>query len=272
MRDKQREAFNLVRESDRMTKEKHRQNNAKIDDIMHKRPVYEVGQWVWVYDEQHTLATATGQRALDKEAIEQRIKAKLANKWTGPYKILGVGPCRVGQRFVGPKLPYLELPFQNMANPRVSVLRCKRCFHPHEKGNRPRFMPWQLSSYVLNKFSELAPPFYLTTDDLDIELDSQRAKPLKIRAHRLNRRPGGTLNVQFKTVWRGHETSTWEHESSMAQYDGDIVRKYWCSDEINQVGADNRRFRTYQRLAALRADARSHGSVFAPKVMDWQKT
>ena len=65
MRDKQREAFNLVRESDRMTKE-HRQNNAKIDDIMHKRPMYEVGQWVWVYDEQHTLATATGQRALDK--------------------------------------------------------------------------------------------------------------------------------------------------------------------------------------------------------------
>ena len=43
---------------------------------MHKRPVYEVGQCVWVYDEQHTLATATDQRALDKEAIEQRIKAK----------------------------------------------------------------------------------------------------------------------------------------------------------------------------------------------------
>ena len=51
----------------------------------------------------------------------------------------------------------------------------------------------------------------------------------------------------------------------MAQYDGDIVRKYWCSDEINQVGADNRRFRTYQRLAALCAHARSHNFVFCPK-------
>ena len=76
-------------------------------------------------------------------------------------------------------------------------------------------MPWQLSSYVLNKFSEFAPPCYLTTDDVDIELDSQSAKPLKNKAHRLNRGPGGTLNVQFETVWRGHETSTWEHESSM---------------------------------------------------------
>ena len=51
----------------------------------------------------------------------------------------------------------------------------------------------------------------------------------------------------------------------MAQYDGDIVRKCWCSDEINQVGADNRHFRTYQRLAALRADVRSHGSILCPK-------
>ena len=123
---------------------------------------------------------------------------------------------------------------------RVSVLRCKRCFQPHEKGNKPRFMPWQLNSYILNTFSELAPPFYSTTDDVDIELDSQCAKPLKIKAHRLNRESGGTLNVQFKTAWRGHETSTWEHESSMAQYDGDVVTKYWRSDDTHQVGADNR--------------------------------
>ena len=117
MRDEQREALNLVRENDRTTKEKHCQNNTKNDDIMHKRPVYEVGQSVWVYDEQHTLATATGQRALDKEAIEQRIYSQLANKWTGPYKILRVGPCRVGQRFVGPKLLHLDMPFRNMMKP-----------------------------------------------------------------------------------------------------------------------------------------------------------
>ena len=51
----------------------------------------------------------------------------------------------------------------------------------------------------------------------------------------------------------------------MAQYRRDIVREYWCSGDTNQVGADNRRFRTYQRLADLRADARSHNSIFCPK-------
>ena len=127
----------------------------------------------WVYTRGRIKAKYLQIRATHaKEAIEKRIKAKLANKWTGPDKILGVGPCRVGQRFVGPKLLHLDMPFKNMANPRVSVLRCKRCFQPHEKENKRLFMPWQLSSYVMNKFSELAPPFYLTTNDVNIELDT----------------------------------------------------------------------------------------------------
>ena len=58
--------------------------------------------------------------------------------------------------------------------------------------------------------------------------------------------------------------STWEDDTSMAQYDGAVVRKYWCSDGINQVGADNRRFRTYQRLSALRAEHRSRSTIFCP--------
>ena len=74
----------------------------------------------------------------------------------------------------------------------------------------------EICSYVLNNFAKLAPPFYLTTEDVDIELDTQRAQPLKIKDHRLNRGPGGTLNVQFEAVWKGHEMSTWEDETSMA--------------------------------------------------------
>ena len=50
----------------------------------------------------------------------------------------------------------------------------------------------------------------------------------------------------------------------MAQYDGPIVRKCWCSDGINQVGVDNRRFRTYQCLSALRAEHRSRSTIFCP--------
>ena len=38
-----------------------------------------------------------------KEAIEESIKGKLANKWTGPFEILGVGRCKVGQNVAGSK-------------------------------------------------------------------------------------------------------------------------------------------------------------------------
>ena len=117
MKDKQQAAYRLVIESNRSTKEKHRENNSKIDDIMHKRPVYEVGQWVWVYDVQHTLPTATGQKSLHKEAIEERSKAKSVNKWTGPFKILGVGPCKVERKVVGSKLLYLDMPHDNQTPP-----------------------------------------------------------------------------------------------------------------------------------------------------------
>ena len=50
----------------------------------------------------------------------------------------------------------------------------------------------------------------------------------------------------------------------MAQYDGSVVREYWCSDGIDQEGAGNRRFRTYHRLSALRAEHRSRSTIFCP--------
>ena len=58
--------------------------------------------------------------------------------------------------------------------------------------------------------------------------------------------------------------STWEDETSMAQHDGAIVRTHWCSDVINKVGAENRRFRTYQRLSAPGAQHRSRSTIFCP--------
>lgn len=34
--------------------------------------------------------------------------------------------------------------------PRVSVYRCKKCYNSHNDKEKPRFLPWNLSSYVLN--------------------------------------------------------------------------------------------------------------------------
>ena len=118
MKDRQTRAYELVKESDRLMKAKHRANNEKIDNAF--RPTFAAGQWVWVYDVQYTLSTANGIPSLDREAVQQRIKAKLANKW-GLFKILGVGPCAVDEHEIGPNLLYLDLPKDSRTNRRVSV-------------------------------------------------------------------------------------------------------------------------------------------------------
>ena len=54
-------------------------------------------------------------------------------------------------------------------NARVSIHRCKKCFNPHDGATAPRFLPWAMGNYVLNKYSEISPPFHLTADDLNAE-------------------------------------------------------------------------------------------------------
>lgn len=146
---RQPDAYRLVAEGDRLKKKRHRAANEQIINAVRKRPVYEVGQWMWVYDDQHTLATAVGDKGADALAVQRRIKGKLANEWVGPCKVLGVGPCEVEGHCVGPKLSFLDMPYDKTTNPRVSVLRCKRCILPHEERELPRYLPWNLSAYVL---------------------------------------------------------------------------------------------------------------------------
>ena len=60
------------------------------------------------------------------------LKSKLALNWTGPYKILAVGPCTADscpdRRPLGAKLLLLDLPPDapgSDSKRRVSVVRCK---------------------------------------------------------------------------------------------------------------------------------------------------
>lgn len=55
-------------------------------------------------------------------------------------------------------------------NSRVSVARRKRCCNPYEGPDKPRFSPQGLSQYVINKYSELSPPPYLTMEGVTMEL------------------------------------------------------------------------------------------------------
>ena len=84
------------------------------------------------------------------------LPAKLAQCWTGLYMILFVGPGTTSSNEkVGPNLLLIEVrkdePGREI-NARVSIYRCKKYFNPHEGAEGPKFLPWAMSSYVLNTY------------------------------------------------------------------------------------------------------------------------
>ena len=66
-----------------------------------------------------------------------------------------------------------------------------------------------MSSYVLNKYSDLSPPFHLTADDdVNMEMDSYRVTPISIVSHRIPRGFSGTVSVQYLTSWNELENTS----------------------------------------------------------------
>ena len=91
-----------------------------------------------------------------------------------------------------------------------------------------------MSSYVLNKYSDLSPPFHLTVDDVNMEKDTYRVTPRSIVSHRILRGFSGTVSVQYLTSWNELKKSYWETEQDLEQY-GNVVERYWAG-EPKQVG------------------------------------
>ena len=101
---------------------------------LNRRPKFEVEDWVGVYDDESNI-TGGGKHVLKTSEADFRSKkfaltAKLAQCWTGPYKILFVGPGTTSRNEkVGPNLLLIEVrkdePGREI-NARVSVYRCKK--------------------------------------------------------------------------------------------------------------------------------------------------
>ena len=169
--------------------------------------------------------------------------SKLTHCGTGPYKVLLVGPGRAPDSdLVGRNLLLLDTSHEDSKriNARVSVRKCKRCYNPDEGERRPQFLPWAMSSYVLNKYSDLSPPFHLTVDDVNMETDSYRVTPRSVDSHRILREFSGTVSVQYLTSWNELEKTYWETEQELEQY-GNVVELYWAS-EPKQVGGENAKY------------------------------
>ena len=159
----------------------------------------------------------------------------------GFHKMLLVGPGKApGGDLVGRNLLLLDTSHEDSSriNVRVSVHRCKRCYNPHEGERRPQFLPRATSSYVLNKCSDLSPPFHLTVDDVNMETDSYRVTPRSIVSHRILRGFSGTVSAQYLTSWNELEKTSWETEQDLEQY-GNVVEHYWA-DEPSKLAEKTR--------------------------------
>ena len=62
-----------------------------------------------------------------------------------------------------------------------------------------------MSLYVLNKYSGLSPPFHLTVDDANMEMDSYRVTPRSIVSHRILRGFSRTVNVHHQLERTGKD-------------------------------------------------------------------
>ena len=101
-----------------------------------------------------------------------------------------------------------------------------------------------MSLYVLNKYSDLSPPFYLTVDDVNMETDSYRVIPRSIVSHRILRGFPGTVSVQYLTSSNELENTSWETEQNLEQY-GNLVERYWAG-EPKQFGGETAKYRAYR--------------------------
>ena len=133
--------------------------NSAFSDALKQLPIYTVGGWVWIYNTaatiRHGTKFGTGAKVL---------KAKLSLDWTGPFKVLAVGPSPSdftpdGCPLAG-KLFYLGL-LNDMpghgAHCRISVARCKPCTNAHDTTDLPPYLPAGFTQDVLNNYSTKFP-------------------------------------------------------------------------------------------------------------------
>ena len=148
-RDRQQHAYELVREQHALTLARVNGRNSPLSDVLLRRPKYAAGGWVWIYN-----TAATIRQGLRKGGDNKVLKEKLSLNWTGPFKIVAVGPSLAANQPdgcpLGDKLLYLDLP-SNLsdpaAKPRVTLARCKPCADPYDADASPNtfYIPSPLS-------------------------------------------------------------------------------------------------------------------------------
>lgn len=171
--DRQRYGYSLVREYRR----------SKFVKIHSNPPVFEVGNWVWVYSN----SAATIRQEAIKSTVNLVLKAKFSLPLTIPSQILAVGLAPASNTPDDHPLErnrlYLDLPIDTQdpgSRPRVSVLRCKACRNPYDTEDAPTCLPADFSK---------SPPLHVTPEDVSSSTDHYEVD--RISGHQLVRGRGG---------------------------------------------------------------------------------
>ena len=262
-RERQQHAYELVREQHAITVARVNGRNSTLSDALLRRPKYVAGGWVWVYN-----TAATIRQVLRKGVDNKALGEKLSLNWTGPFKIVAVGPSAAATqpdgRPLGDKLLYLDLPSDlsgPAAKPRVTMARCKPYANPYDADDMPRHLPAGLTQYVLHAFVTRSPPYHVTTDDIattPIFIDVA-----KITGHQCVRGRGGAIPVLYETHWESLLRPTWERELDFQAFHHHIL-SYWAAGPA-QHQSHTRQYQQQLRINAAAPEiARSKGKRHLP--------
>ena len=85
--DRQKRANDIVRAHHALTVSRVNRRNSALADALRPAPYFATDGWAWVHDSASTI-----RQGVQANTDAKVLKAKLARNWTGPYKILAVGP------------------------------------------------------------------------------------------------------------------------------------------------------------------------------------
>ena len=174
--DRQQCANDIVRKNHALIVSRINRRNSALTDALRPVPKFAVGGWAWVYNSASTI-----RQGVNANTDAKVLKAQLALNWTGPYKVLAVGPWSSADTPdgspIGDNLLYLDLPSDlpcSDARRRVLIERCKPCDNPQYSSDMPKYLPVGLTQHVLNNVSKS--PLRTTSLKTMFQLPSEGSK------------------------------------------------------------------------------------------------
>ena len=261
-RERQHRAYEVVQEQHALTVPQVNGRNSALSDALLRRPKYTAGGWIWVYN-----TAATIRQGLRNGADNKVLNTKLSLNWTGPFKIIAVGPSSAADttdgRPLGDKVLYLDLP-SNLsgpaAKPRVTVARYKPCANPYDADHIPRHLPAGLTQYVLHAFATKSLPYHVTTYDVSTPLIL--IDVAQITGHQSVRDRGGAIAFLYETHWNGILRPKWEQELDLQAFRHLILAYRENGPDLHQ--ANTRQYQQLRINAAAREIARAKGERHLP--------